>query len=242
MDNRIWRDHRIRYRLPGLLCLTILGTSGALGNCLSAESTLWNQCIRVLQAELPEQQFNTWIRPLQAVEDGAVLRCSRRIASSSTGCSSTTSSEFSSSSTTGRQTEVVVEVGSRRPRAGAGKRRPQAAPITAGAIARRVAAESRFHVRQLRRGQEQPAGQGGGDPGRREPGQVLQPAVYLRRCWPRQDAPYARDRQRDARAQSGGPRQLCALGALRRRHGPGPAAQHDFRVQARLSVAGCAAY
>jgi chromosomal replication initiator protein len=41
---------------------------------LSAESTLWNQCIRVLQAELPEQQFNTWIRPLQAVDDGARLR------------------------------------------------------------------------------------------------------------------------------------------------------------------------
>jgi chromosomal replication initiator protein len=41
---------------------------------LSAESTLWNQCLRVLQAELPEQQFNTWIRPLQAVDDGAVLR------------------------------------------------------------------------------------------------------------------------------------------------------------------------
>ena len=41
---------------------------------MSAESTLWNQCIRVLQAELPEQQFNTWIRPLQAVNDGQVLR------------------------------------------------------------------------------------------------------------------------------------------------------------------------
>jgi chromosomal replication initiator protein len=36
--------------------------------------TLWNRCIRDLQAELPEQQFNTWIRPLQAVEDGSVLR------------------------------------------------------------------------------------------------------------------------------------------------------------------------
>ncbi len=41
---------------------------------MSAESTLWNQCIRVLQAELPEQQFNTWIRPLQAVDDGPILR------------------------------------------------------------------------------------------------------------------------------------------------------------------------
>jgi chromosomal replication initiator protein len=36
--------------------------------------TLWNRCIRDLQAEIPEQQFNTWIRPLQAVEDGTVLR------------------------------------------------------------------------------------------------------------------------------------------------------------------------
>jgi len=36
--------------------------------------TLWNRCVRDLQAELPEQEFNTWIRPLQAVEDGAILR------------------------------------------------------------------------------------------------------------------------------------------------------------------------
>jgi chromosomal replication initiator protein len=45
-----------------------------LGTELPAETTLWNRCIRDLQAELPEQQFNTWIRPLQAVEDGRVLR------------------------------------------------------------------------------------------------------------------------------------------------------------------------
>ena len=41
---------------------------------MSAESTLWAQCTRALQAELPEQAFNTWIRPLQAVDDGSVLR------------------------------------------------------------------------------------------------------------------------------------------------------------------------
>jgi len=41
---------------------------------LQAETTLWNRCVRDLQAELPEQQFNTWIRPLQAVEDGSVLK------------------------------------------------------------------------------------------------------------------------------------------------------------------------
>lgn len=38
------------------------------------EPALWNRCIRQLRAELPERQFNTWIRPLQAVEDGKVLR------------------------------------------------------------------------------------------------------------------------------------------------------------------------
>jgi len=41
---------------------------------LQPETTVWNRCIRDLQAELPEQQFNTWIRPLQAVEDGPVLK------------------------------------------------------------------------------------------------------------------------------------------------------------------------
>jgi chromosomal replication initiator protein len=35
--------------------------------------SLWNQCLRRLEAELPEQQFNTWIRPLQAVEEAGVL-------------------------------------------------------------------------------------------------------------------------------------------------------------------------
>ena len=45
-----------------------------MGISLPAETTLWNRCIRDLQAELPEQQFNTWIRPLQAVEDEGRLR------------------------------------------------------------------------------------------------------------------------------------------------------------------------
>jgi chromosomal replication initiator protein len=38
------------------------------------EISLWNQCLRRLEAELSEQSFNTWIRPLQAVEDGGRLR------------------------------------------------------------------------------------------------------------------------------------------------------------------------
>jgi chromosomal replication initiator protein len=38
------------------------------------EISLWNHCLRRLEAELPEQHFNTWIRPLQAVEDTELLR------------------------------------------------------------------------------------------------------------------------------------------------------------------------
>src|ERR1700737_4454946 len=36
--------------------------------------SLWNRCLRVLEGELPEQQFNTWVRPLQAVEREGELR------------------------------------------------------------------------------------------------------------------------------------------------------------------------
>jgi len=36
--------------------------------------TLWNRCLRVLESELPEQHFNTWVRPLQSVERDGELR------------------------------------------------------------------------------------------------------------------------------------------------------------------------
>ncbi|MEX0707110.1 MAG: chromosomal replication initiator protein DnaA [Woeseia sp.] len=41
---------------------------------MQGNSTLWNRCVRELQVELPEQQFNTWIRPLQAVESAESLK------------------------------------------------------------------------------------------------------------------------------------------------------------------------
>jgi len=36
--------------------------------------TLWNRCLRVLESELPMQQFNTWVRPLQVVERDDEIR------------------------------------------------------------------------------------------------------------------------------------------------------------------------
>ena len=80
--------------------------------------TLWNQCLRRLEAELPEQHFNTWIRPLQAVEDGGRLRllapnryvvdwvnqnCANRIG------------ELVEELVPAPAPDVVVEIGTRRP-------------------------------------------------------------------------------------------------------------------------------
>ena len=36
--------------------------------------TLWNKCLDRLEGEFSPQQFNTWIRPLHAIEDGNSLR------------------------------------------------------------------------------------------------------------------------------------------------------------------------
>ncbi len=35
------------------------------------EASLWSRCLSALENELPEQQFNTWVRPLQSVEGGS---------------------------------------------------------------------------------------------------------------------------------------------------------------------------
>ena len=38
------------------------------------EVALWSRCTRALKAELTEQEFNTWVRPLQAVDIDGELR------------------------------------------------------------------------------------------------------------------------------------------------------------------------
>ncbi|HEX7719992.1 MAG TPA: chromosomal replication initiator protein DnaA [Woeseiaceae bacterium] len=101
---------------------------------MQAETNLWNRCVRDLQAELPEQQFNTWIRPLQAVEEGRILRLLapnrfvvdwlqqhyiERILELVDGA--------------GGGNEVVVEVGSRQQETSAPLRMPRPASINAAA-------------------------------------------------------------------------------------------------------------
>nr|WP_218649526.1 chromosomal replication initiator protein DnaA [Pseudomonas taiwanensis] len=48
------------------------GTFPTWGISVSVE--LWQQCVELLRDELPAQQFNTWIRPLQVEADGDELR------------------------------------------------------------------------------------------------------------------------------------------------------------------------
>ncbi|MFZ1904361.1 MAG: chromosomal replication initiator protein DnaA [Steroidobacteraceae bacterium] len=38
------------------------------------QASLWTRCMGALEAELPEQQFNTWVRPLQAMEGNGALK------------------------------------------------------------------------------------------------------------------------------------------------------------------------
>jgi chromosomal replication initiator protein len=40
----------------------------------TVDTALWSRCLRQLEAEVPEQLFNVWVRPLQAVEEDGVLR------------------------------------------------------------------------------------------------------------------------------------------------------------------------
>ena len=109
---------------------------------MTAESTLWNQCIRVLQGELPEQQFNTWIRPLQAVEEGSVLRLlapNRFVIEWLQQHHLERILEIVDDSET--DVQVVLEVGSREAAAPAvvtGEKRPQATIIRSGGLARVV--------------------------------------------------------------------------------------------------------
>jgi chromosomal replication initiator protein len=66
-----WRALRGRYRLRSPShSRTSLPTHGVA----LVEASLWNRCLRLLESEIPEQQFNTWVRPLQAVEEDGVLK------------------------------------------------------------------------------------------------------------------------------------------------------------------------
>ena len=89
--------------------------------------SLWPQCTRALKAELSEQQFNTWIRPLQAVEEGSVLTLlapNRFVVDwVKQHCLDFISAELRSAPDSG-SASVVLEVGSRRKLSATESRKP----------------------------------------------------------------------------------------------------------------------
>ena len=81
------------------------------------QSTLWHHCLRHLEGEVPEQQFNTWVRPLQAVErDGELqlLAPNRFVVSWIEKNLFTRIEELVSVAGNGGGARVTLEVGSRR--------------------------------------------------------------------------------------------------------------------------------
>ena len=97
------------------------------------QGSLWHQCLRHLESEVPEQQFNTWVRPLQAVErDGELqlLAPNRFVVSPDRENLFTRIEELVGVSGTGGGPRVRLEVGSRRDELPA----PVAAPDTRNVI------------------------------------------------------------------------------------------------------------
>jgi len=47
---------------------------GVLSSSFSQTTGVWNKCVLLLQKEMSYQQYSTWIRPLQAVEDDQEIR------------------------------------------------------------------------------------------------------------------------------------------------------------------------
>jgi chromosomal replication initiator protein len=81
------------------------------------QGRLWHHCLRHLESEVPEHQFNTWVRPLQAVErDGELqlLAPNRFVVSWIEKNLFARISELVSVAGNGGRPRVTLEVGSRR--------------------------------------------------------------------------------------------------------------------------------
>jgi chromosomal replication initiator protein len=60
--------------VPGRLATHKVRKKNTVAENSAAHASLWKKCLRALEGDLPEQDFNTWIRPLQAIETDDGLR------------------------------------------------------------------------------------------------------------------------------------------------------------------------
>jgi len=78
---------------------------------------LWQKCLGYLQDELPSQQFNTWIRPLQADTEGQSLKLlapNRFVLQWVSDKYLTRISELLSELSNGQPPQLILEIGSKR--------------------------------------------------------------------------------------------------------------------------------
>jgi len=92
-------------------------------------SNLWEKCLDWLEDELSAQQFNTWIRPLQPIEEEGTLRllAPNRFVLDWVSERFLTQIEGLLKQVTGEEARVILEVGSRKPTAA-----PKASTATTG--------------------------------------------------------------------------------------------------------------
>src|SRR5882762_9693830 len=79
--SRLRRRNRLRayfgasaHAALGIDCAALLTGPARRPRRQRVEASHWTQCICALEAELPEQQFNTWVRPLQVLEGAGALK------------------------------------------------------------------------------------------------------------------------------------------------------------------------
>jgi chromosomal replication initiator protein len=104
--------------------------------------SLWKKCLRALEGELSEQQFNTWIRPLQVIESAGkltLLAPNRYVVEWVQGNCLSRLSTICERNDPGSATAITIEVGNLKPLV------PISAPVREVAKARAWIAESRLN-------------------------------------------------------------------------------------------------
>jgi len=99
------------------------------------DSSLWQRCVAYLENELSPQQFNTWIRPLHAVEEGETLRLlapNRFVLDWVNERFIDQINEIVTGLKQGSPTQVVLQVGTAKPTAPRPSPEPLAPPSSAG--------------------------------------------------------------------------------------------------------------
>lgn len=91
------------------------------------QTSVWNRCVQQLRSDLSEEHFNTWIRPLQAIEDNQSLRLLAPNRFVVDWVNANCADRISQLVIDGTRPEysVVIEVGSRAPASGQPSITPQ---------------------------------------------------------------------------------------------------------------------